>query len=226
MHHPVTGLVSLVCLALGFILNYFGIRLFRLLIFITGFLTFSVFGYVALINLHVHYHNFGTNFSTILACGILGFGVLGAAVSGFLWKWFLMGVGAFGGLNLGLLLFIFIDQAFSSPILTFIRPFVLAAYAIAGAILIKRYERPIIICATSVTGALLLTFGIDIFISTGFDALIMAFLSGADLNAEAILITSSRKIIGMCVFWIGSSLLGIFIQSRLVGRGIDSHTRK
>ena len=106
-------------MAIGFTLALFGIRLFRFVIGVTGFLIFALLGYVILINVHLNNYNFGVHFDYMIGAGVLGFGAVGAALSGCLWKWILLGLGAFGSVSLALAIFSGINQQ-SIPI--WIRP--------------------------------------------------------------------------------------------------------
>lgn len=200
---------------IGFILNYFGIKLFRLVIACTAFLISVLLSYIFLINIHLHVHNFGSNFDRVIGVGMLTAGVLGALLSGWMWKWILLGVGAFGGVSLTLIVFSALNSS-SFPI--WVRPVIIGLSAISGAYLLHKFERPLIIFATSITGALLFSFGLDAFIATGFDLLILAILTG---SVDPTKIEIRRKqVYGIILLWIGSTLLGILIQSRFVGKNV------
>lgn len=208
-------------LIIGFILNYFGIKLFRFVIAVTAFLISSLAAYIFLINVHLHAHNFGVYFDRVIGVGMLAAGVLGALLSGWMWKWILLGTGAFGGVSLTLIcLSSFNSIAF--PI--WIRPVLLGISAILGAFLLHKFERTLIIFATSITGAFLFSFGLDVFIETGFDVLILTILTGS-VDPSKIVI-KDRQVYGMILLWCGSTLLGIAIQSKFIGKNIRSVTKK
>lgn len=211
-------------MAIGFILNFFGIRFFRFVIGVTAFIIFAVAGYVILINIHLHHYNFEGNFDKIILAGTALSGTIGAALSGCLWRWILLGVGAFGGVSLGLALFSALSSTINSDIPVWVRPVGLGAFAITGALLLKRFERPIIIFATAITGSLLLAFGFDTFIATGFDLIILATLSGSMDPSK--LVIKENKAIGMVLFWIGMTIVGVFAQASFAGKNIRSHTKK
>lgn len=219
-HHPVTGIFSFISILIGLTLNYFGIKLFRFVIACTAFLISALAAYVILINIHLHAHNFGGNFDRVIAVGVLVSGVLGALISGWIWKWILLGVGAFGGVSLTLIIFSGLNSS-SFPI--WLRPVVIGFSAILGAFLLHKFERPLIIFATSITGALLFSFGLDAFIATGFDLLILAILTGS-VDPTKIEI-KEKQVYGIILLWIGSTLLGIIIQSKFVGKNIKSITK-
>ena len=157
--------------------------------------------------------------------GVGGCGILGAAMSACLWKWILLGLGALGGLSLGLVLF---SSSVASNIVnipTWIRPVTLASSALIGALLLKRFERSLIIFATAISGSLLFVFGLDCFLTTGFDLIIFAILSG-NVNPTKLDIKEERQIIGMILFWAGMTIIGILIQVGFIGKNINSHTKK
>jgi hypothetical protein len=212
-------------LALGFVLNFFGIKLFRFVIGATGFILFVLFGYIILINVHLHAHNFGANFDRILGIGVLVFGVVGILLSGCLWRWFLLGLGAMGGVSTGLALFSTFNYLI--PVgsnATIIRPFVMAAFAIIGALLLRAFERPLIIFATSISGALLFCFGLDTFLATGFDLLLLSIIAGS-IDSSTIEV-KMRQMYGVLFLWIGLTIIGMLVQFHWVGRHIKSHTKQ
>ena len=152
---------------------------------------------------------------------MLAAGVIGAAISGWIWKWILLGVGGFGGVSLALIIFSGLNSS-SFPI--WIRPVIIGLSAITGAVLLHKFERPLIIFATSIIGALLFSFGLDAFIATGFDLIILAILTGSVDPAKVEI--KEKQVYGMILLWIGSTLLGIVVQSKFVGKNIKSVTRK
>ena len=127
--------------------------MFRFVIGVTGFILFALASYIILINVHLHHFNFGNNFDKVIGIGMLSFGVIGALLSGFLWRWILMGLGALGGISLGLVLFSSLSLILPKTFV-WLRPLVLGILAITGAFLLKLFERPLIIFATSISGAL------------------------------------------------------------------------
>lgn len=211
---------AIIFILIGFTLNYFGIKLFRFVIACTAFLISALSAYIVLINIHLHAHNFGGNFDRVIGVGMLVAGVVGALISGWIWKWVLLGVGAFGGVSLTLAVFSGLN---SSAFPIWIRPVVIGLSAILGAFLLHKFERPLIIFATSITGSLLFSFGLDAFIATGFDLLILAILTGS-VDPTKVEV-KEKQVYGMILLWIGSTLLGIVIQSRFVGKNVKSVTK-
>lgn len=218
--HPTTGLFATIAMLIGFILNFFGIKLFRFVIACFAFIISALSAYIILINVHLHAHNFGTKFDHVIGVGVLAAGVLGALLSGWIWKWILLGVGAFGGVALGLIIFSGLN---ASHLPDWLRPVLIGLLAISGAILLKKFERPLIIFATSITGALLFSFGLDAFIATGFDLIILTILSGTVDPAKIAI--KERQVYGMVLLWIGLTVIGIAIQSKFTGKNIKSVTR-
>lgn len=168
----------------------------------------------------MHNYNFGNNFDYVIVLGVLGFGVAGALLSGFLWKWILLGVGAFGGLSLALAIFSGFND---NRIPNWVRPVSMGVASLIGAYLLHKFERPLIIFATAITGSLLLSFGLDCFVATGFDLIIMALISGS-IDPTEIQI-KKKETLGMVIFWIGLTMLTIMIQGIYVGKNIKSHLK-
>ena len=134
-----------------------------------------------------------------------------------------MGVGAFGGISLGLMVFTGLNGLIP-PKIIWIRPVTLGCLAIIGAFLLKKFERPLIIFATSITGALLFTFGLDAFLATGLDLVILTVLSGT-FDPEKIQVKGNRMV-GMVLLWIGMTMVGVFMQTKFTGKNVQSQTRK
>lgn len=222
-HQPVTGLVAVIAIVVGFILAFFGIKLFRFLIAATAFVLFGIAGYIILINIHLHSYNYGPRFDSIIGWGVLGFGVFGAAMSGFLWKWILLGVGALAGVSLGLALFSGYLSINAASLPVWVRPVILGIMAIIGATLLNKFQRPLIIFGTAILGSLLLTFGLDTFVATGFNLIILAILTSS-IDPTKIEI-KDHQMMGMISLWIGSTILGIILQSKLTGKNVKSHTK-
>lgn len=150
----------------------------------------------------------------------MGFGVAGAALSGCLWKWILMGLGGFGAVSLALAFFSGLNQ---QAIPVWLRPVTLGLAAVIGAYLLHKFERPLIIFATSIIGSLLFTFGLDSFVATGFDLIILAIVSGS-IDPSKIIIKEQQNL-GMILFWIGMTMLGLMLQARFVGKNVKSHLK-
>lgn len=224
----------MVFLIVGFLLNFFGIKLFRFVLAVTSFILFSLLGYIILINVHLHEYNFGDKFDWIVGAGVLGFGTFGFVVSAWLWKWVLIGLGALGGISLGLILLASLApvlKSTSASTSSWMNPILLGIFAIVGGVLVKKYERSIIILATSTVGSFLFCFGLDCFIRTGFDLIILNIIAGSPIKykntSEDLLnsFNSHRPIYGIISLCLGLAILGLIVQSKLVGRNIKSHLK-
>lgn len=223
-NHPIGGLFAIIAMIIGFTLSLFGIKLFRFVIGVTGFLIFSVAGYIILINIHLHSYNFQHHFDRIIVIGTGVFGLIGACLSGFLWKWILLGLGAFSGISLGLTIFSITSSVIYTSIPTWIRPVILGALALIGALLLKRFERPLIIFSTAILGSLLFSFGLDSFLATGFDLIVLSIIS-ATIDPSKLEI-KEQQTLGIVLFWVGMTIVGIVTQIGFTGKNVYSHTRK
>lgn len=221
-HHPVTVLFGIVLMCVGLLLDFLGIRLFRLVIGLTGFILGALAAYVALLNIHLHYQSFGSRLDAVLLVGSAVSGLVGVGLSWCMWYWTLLGLGALGGLCLGILA---LGMLLPDPPVTlfWMRPVVLVFCGIVGAVLVRRFERPLIVFSTAVIGSLLLCFGLDVFLDTGFDVLLLKLLANED-TVDAVI--RQERVLGMTLVCAGMAILGMVVQFWLVGRRAKDRRRK
>ncbi|KAJ1562176.1 hypothetical protein HK405_015031 [Cladochytrium tenue] len=148
-----TGIGGAILIATGIALLFWGHRIFKLVLFLSGFYVFGILTYVIL---QFIAYKTGSDFGggdhrdlvyliscIVIATFILSF-VSGGTISS----------------GIGRSVFIILMSA-------------------AGAILIIFVERPVLILGTATTGAFAVITGIDIFVSTGFTDAVHTFLSGS-----------------------------------------------
>lgn len=198
-------------------MNYFGVRIYKFLVAVTGFVVFTLAGYIILLNWHLNVIPFGKNFDYIIMGGSPAFGVLGALIAQWLWKWYLIALGALAGASLAALIFSAVAASIPYTWL-WLRTAVIAAMALIGGFAAYRLERPIVIASTAIVGSLLLFIGIDVFAGTGFDALLMNLMSNvAGPNFFKFAPFNDRRVYGMIAACLGSALIGIAIQVKVFG---------
>ncbi len=207
----------MVLIALGFAMNYFGVRIYKLLVAATGFVVFTLAGYIILLNWHLNVASFGKNFDYIIMGGSPAFGVLGALMAQCLWKWYLIALGALAGGSLATLVLFAVTESIPYAWL-WLRTAVIAVMALIGGVAAYRFERPIVIVSTAVVGSLLLFIGIDVFAGTGFDALLMNLMSNtAGPNFFKFAPFNDQRVYGMIAACLGSALIGVAIQAKAFG---------
>ena len=198
-------------------MNYFGVRIYKFLVAVTGFVVFTLAGYIILLNWHLNVITFGKNFDYIIMGGSPAFGVLGALIAQWLWKWYLIALGALAGASLAALIFSAVAASIPYTWL-WLRTAAIAAMALIGGFAAYRLERPIVIASTAIVGSLLLFIGIDVFAGTGFDALLMNLMSNvAGPNFFKFAPFNDRRVYGMIAACLGSALVGIAIQVKVFG---------
>ncbi len=199
-------------------MNYFGVRIYKFLVAITGFVVFTISGYIILLNWHLNVVSFGKNYDRIILIGSPVFGILGALVAQWLWKWYLIGLGALAGAGLATLLFSSLAASIPYDWL-WTRTVFIAFMALIGGFAAYRFEKPIIIVSTGLVGSLMLFIGLDIFIGTGFDALLMNLMANTPgPNFFKYAPFNDRRIYGMIAACLGSALIGMVIQVKVFGK--------
>jgi len=156
----VSIVVCIVLLLIGLTYCFFGFRLFKVTLFITGFAIFATIVYVALENANAfsdHENAQAYRLGVSLLAGLAG-GVLVICCWG-------LGVTLIGivlGLAIANLLFsiVYISKGWIKIVIQIV-------LAILGAIVVNKFERPIIIIGTSLEGAHLAVLGVDVVANVG-----------------------------------------------------------
>lgn len=188
-----------------------------LLVEVVGFVVFALLGQIILLNWHLNVMAFGKNYDYILMGGSAAFGLFGALIAKWLWKWSFIALGALAGASLAILGFSAVASSIPYSWL-WLRTVVIASMVLIGGYAAYRLERPFVIFSTAVTGSLMLFIGLDVFIGTGFDALMMNLLSNvAGPNFFKYAPFNDRRVSGMIAACLGSALIGIAVQYKAFG---------
>lgn len=158
-------LYGVLAITIGFLLLFFGIRLFRTVLATTGFIFGSLVTFIFLSNMRDQYE-WGPHgdLYTFIAC--LAIGALGSLLSLSVWMVALVAVGALAGFGSAIYLLSWKIQWANSAVG---RPAFIVCLTIVGGLMAIVYERAIVMVATSIVGAVLLSSGIDVFAMTGFN---------------------------------------------------------
>ena len=176
-------LTGILCIVLGFVLLFYGYRILKTVLFITGFYVFckcihssslAIIGYALL----TQFEPTGgyDNRDLVLIFGSLAIGIVGGLLSYFIFRLGLFMMGALAGLLLALFL-LSLKNGGLIPDPTG-RIVFLVFMALLGGIVIQFFVKPLVIIFTSFDGAYSIVYGIDIFAQTGFNEIARDYLSG------------------------------------------------
>ncbi|KAI8905623.1 hypothetical protein EDD86DRAFT_68431 [Gorgonomyces haynaldii] len=196
----------------GFVLSFFGFRLFKPTLFLAGMALFTFLGYVLLVRVEP---SAGYNpRETILLLGSLAIGLVGGFLAFFFFNLGVTILGALGGASLAMFLLSWkvngiIEGATGQAIF-------IAVFALIFAVAIHFIEKPVIIGSTSILGAHLLFNGIDVFAQVGFAQAQRRFLGGdVKLPKNEQIINQDGKTYGLLVGMLVFIAIAIVVQFRM-----------
>ncbi|RKP20428.1 hypothetical protein ROZALSC1DRAFT_21401 [Rozella allomycis CSF55] len=158
-------------IASGLLFLFFGIKLFKPILGMSGFFSFAIIAYALLGNYNV---TFGDQTQLAYFGICIAAGIVGALLSIFLWRLGLALCGGLGGLCLALFILSFNISYFQEQNPRFI---FIGVITLIGFILPLFFEKQVIIIATSLIGSFGLLTGIDVFVKLGFYQVVTAFMS-------------------------------------------------
>ncbi|KAJ1555553.1 hypothetical protein HK405_000486 [Cladochytrium tenue] len=213
-----TGIGGAILIATGIALLFWGHRIFKLVLFLSGFYVFGILTYVIL---QFIAYKTGSDFGGgdhrdlvyLISCIVIG--LLGGLLFMCFWRLGMSAIGALLGFVLATFILSFVSGGTISSGIG--RSVFIILMSAAGAILIIFVERPVLILGTATTGAFAVITGIDIFVSTGFTDAVHTFLSGSG---------------SFSVTWKTGLMLGAFFLLALIGvvfqfrSGKHHHPRK
>ena len=210
---PLTGeriVTGVLLIGFGIVMLFFGYKLLKPILFLSGFYLFWIIGYAILTKCEPS--GGYSNREAVLIFGSLAFGLLGGLLGFFIFRLGLFFVGAFGGLSLSL----FILSLKSGGLIQDPtgRSIFIAVLAIGGGIIIQFFVKPIVIICTSFDGAYSIVYGIDIFARTGFNQAATNWFEGKQglsLNE----FTVSWKTITLLVTVLVLFIIGLVVQFRM-----------
>ncbi|RKP06891.1 hypothetical protein THASP1DRAFT_6675, partial [Thamnocephalis sphaerospora] len=172
---PQSIVAAIICLAVGFILCFFGYRFFRPTLFFAGFCIAALLAYIGCINIAPLT---GDDMDGIKRTVYIVVTVVAGFIAGILcvifWRFGLMIVGALGGLVGALFILALAPDGLIADNVG--RALFIVVLTILCAILIFKFERPVVIIATAVAGGFGMALGIDFFVQSEFAASLTAFL--------------------------------------------------
>ncbi|KAG0244828.1 hypothetical protein BGX31_008505 [Mortierella sp. GBA43] len=203
------GIVGAVLIIFGFILCFFGIRFFRLTMFLIGFYFFANITYVAIANAGV------TSAAWLILIVSIVAGTIGGLLLVFCSR---LGVALLGALALySLGLWILGWKSGGVIESTTGRAILLAALAIVGFILGFVREHDTVIIGTAILGAYSLIAGVDFYAHTGFVDQADSFINSKSNinNRGGTMSVSQYALLGVFILLV---LIGIIVQFRSWGQ--------
>jgi hypothetical protein len=242
----VTLVYAVVTSLAGGALLFAGVKVFRFALASAAFIALALITYLFLLNGHVHWDwltsMVGSNrwyLELFLGGTSVAGGLVGVVMATVMWRVALSVLGALGGITIASMFLLGTSLA-SLPQLFF--PVVpgsktayplwaifglLAVSGVSGAVLLRYWERPFIIIATACIGSALLASGMDLFLETGFDPMLLElFLFGIPAGREDSWDKARERAPGMILAWAGASMVGMSVQYAIIGRKVKSHLRK
>ncbi|KAI9020513.1 hypothetical protein DFJ74DRAFT_673489 [Hyaloraphidium curvatum] len=207
--------LGIVLLLGGLYWCFLGYRNFRASMFIAGLLVGTMFMYVLLANFRPAGGYNVASESGLFIGASLAVGIVFGVGTVFLWPVGLFFIGALGGFFFAL----FIEGWKTGGTVTS-RPGQIALLVIPTftlAVLPLVFERPSVIVGTTITGSYITIMGIDAFVRTGFDVLIMSYMH-ARLPGFFYLVTP--RVYGMLGGVMGFCLAGLLFQFLLNKEGV------
>ncbi|KAJ3053841.1 hypothetical protein HK097_003251 [Rhizophlyctis rosea] len=208
-------ILGVLCLLVGAVFLFAGIRLFPIVTAIAGFIFFSIIGYIILVQLAPE-GGYRDN-DTVLLAGSLAIGILGLFLGLCLWQLGVAFIGALAGFALANWILSLRDGGLIRSEAG--RIILIVALVVVGIILIFMFETPVLIITTSLVGAYLICFGVDQFTRTGFNLSSYYLLTNRRNSLEL-----TGPIIGFLVAFIVLAIIGIAVQFRM-NRGVKHSHR-
>lgn len=201
-------LIGIICIIVGFLLCFNGLKLFKLVCFIAGFLFFSNLASILI----QRFDSQNSINDTFLLITCIIFGILGGFVAQAFWQLGVAMIGAVGGMSVAVTFLSLIGSVIDSD---WGRILFIVVFAIIGAALILIFERPVLIGATAVIGATVVIFGCDVFIKTGYADALISFLqeiaSGVTPKSNL-----TPQLAGMAIVDVALSIAGAYYQYKSV----------
>ncbi|KAF9906288.1 hypothetical protein EC991_000776 [Linnemannia zychae] len=202
------GIAGAILILAGFILCFFGYRVFHVTMFLIGFYFFGNLTYIGMAN-------GGITNSTLLLAVSIGVGVVGGLLLVCCSK---LGVAALGALAL-YALGLWILGWKSGGVITSStgRIILLVALAVVGFILGLFREREVVMIGSAIVGAYSFVIGVDMFAHTGFKEQADQFVNSRN-TIEEHFENQTTGAYALLATFIVMAILGFFIQFRAFGR--------
>ncbi|KAG0380891.1 hypothetical protein BGX24_003365 [Mortierella sp. AD032] len=202
------GIAGAILILAGFILCFFGYRIFHVTMFLIGFYFFGNLTYIGMVN-------GGIINSTLLLAVAIGVGVVGGLLLVCCSK---LGVAALGALALYALGLWILGWKSGGVITTSTgRIILLVALAVVGFILGLFREREVVMVGSAIVGAYSFVIGVDMFAHTGFKEQADQFVNSRN-TIEEHFENQTTGVYALLATFIVMAVLGFLVQFRAFGR--------
>ncbi|KAG0291110.1 Mitochondrial distribution and morphology protein 12 [Linnemannia gamsii] len=202
------GIAGAILILAGFILCFFGYRVFHVTMFLIGFYFFGNLTYIGMVN-------GGITNSTLLLAVAVGVGIVGGLLLVCCSK---LGVAVLGALALYALGLWILGWKSGGVITTSTgRIILLAALAVVGFILGLFREREVVIVGSAILGAYSFVIGVDMFVHTGFKEQADQFINSKN-TIEEHFENQSTGTYALLATFIVLAVLGFLVQFWAFGR--------
>ncbi|CAG8448586.1 2098_t:CDS:2 [Ambispora leptoticha] len=170
-----TSIFGIILISIGLLYTFFGIRFFKITVFLVGFYIGAILAWIVLTNVEPS-DGYGNSSGIIYLAVTLVTGLILGSIAVCCSDIAIYLLGALGGYSLALFVLSWSDngviQSKNGRIIFII------VLTLLGAILTFVFEDAIIILSTALIGAYSIIFGIDLFAHTGFTESVQEFLDG------------------------------------------------
>ncbi|KAI8802160.1 hypothetical protein BJ742DRAFT_834156 [Cladochytrium replicatum] len=230
-----SSIVAIVLIVFGVLMAFAGFALFKIILFIAGFYSFSLLTVFILDLVAANLQgeqltNFNNNAAIIFGVCVLIMGIVGGALFLCLWRLGLFFIGALLGYTISAFILAVTGSSFiSSDVWRYV---FIGAFSLVFAIAILFVEKPLLIISTAISGAFALTMGIDVFVRTGFVAAVTGVANSVKNSGAGAIENGVKGIFGgstlvMAIVFVAVAVLGIVVQfvvsGRTQGNGRFSH---
>ena len=208
--------IGIAAILSGLLFTFFGIKLFKPVLFIAGFyigvlVAFIVLAYVEPISPE-GISSWASNRDLIYFIVAIVVGLVFGALSICMWRFGLSLVGAFGGFCLAMFILSWVQGGAISDGLA--RSIFIAVFCIIGGVAALFMEDHVVILSTSICGSFGLVYGVDCFVGSGFKDAVPSFL-GSPTKYTVV----SDTVLALLISWLVIAVMGALVQYRITGRG-------
>ncbi|KAI8614780.1 hypothetical protein BC830DRAFT_1169118 [Chytriomyces sp. MP71] len=199
-----TGVIGGISMLVGLGLVFAGNRVFKPLLFLTGFGTLALVDYYVLGSINAGRDANSQIADWVFIVSAILSGLLGGFLFVFLWKVGLFFLGAGLGFCLAALIAFALQNVWHNSTAKYI---FLGVLALIGGIAILFFEVPVLVLSTSVIGAYWSFVGLDVFVRTGFFGVVVSISHG-----DVTVFTTTNSWVWMLIGCLVLALVGVAVQ--------------
>lgn len=200
---------GVIAIALGAVFLFFGQKILKKILILAGFAAGAFFAYFIVANLEAReVVSIGNRDLVIPIVSIIG-GALGAGLVAWIWKIGIFFLGGLAGFGVSMFLLSWKSKGVIEAKVG--RSLFIVISVAIGVLLMVLFQDHVVVFATSIFGGMLVISGIDVFLQSGFNQMVISFITNVGD------IETSGKLYGLlvsAVFLIG---IGTFVQFKYTG---------